>query len=131
MSTSSGSATLKGTGSPRISPAKLMKPLTDKGSQPGPAKSGRTSIEAHGDGTYHSESGYGMDRVEHPTFGHLVAHLALKHSAGEHLHVMKNSPMVSHGVKDGKMHGPHDHKNLEALKKEITKFFTEEEAEKD
>ena len=130
MSTVSGSATLKGSGSPRISPAKLMKPLTDKASQPGPMKSSRTTLEAHGDGTYSTTSGYG-EPVQHPSIGHALMHMAMLHSQGTHVHIHQNSPLTTHHVKDGEMTGPHSHKNLEALKASLGKFIDEEEKEKD
>ena len=106
-----------------INPAKLMK-------QAPAMKSSRTTLEAHGDGTYSTTSGYG-EPMQHSSIGSALMHMAMLHSQGNHMHVQQNSPMVSHGVKDGKVHGPHSHKNLEALKSSLGKFLDEEEQEKD
>ena len=68
--------------------------------KPKEEKTSSTALHAHGDGTFHSESGYG-NRTEHANFGEAVAHMAKRHT-------------------------PMPHKNIPALKKAITQFMGEE-----
>ena len=73
--------------------------------RPPEEKTSSTSLHAHGDGTYHTESGYG-NRTEHANFGEAFAHIAKKHT-----------PMA--------------HKNIGALKNSINQCLDEEAKEKD
>lgn len=55
-----------------------------------------------------------------------------KMGGGKHLHAHHDGMgnYTSHQVhEDGKVEGPHDHENLEALKHHMGKFFDEEEHE--
>ena len=61
-------------------------------------------------------------------------HLAAMHAkmGGKHMHVHSDGmgPLTSHHIgEDGKMEGPHDHENMEALKDHMSQFFNEEEHE--
>lgn len=91
-----------------------------------------TTLHDHGDGTFHSEGSDG-EKVEHPSIGHAMMHMASKHSDGKHMHIHSDGMgggHTSHQVSDGgKPEGPHDHENIEALKDHMGKFLNEEENE--
>lgn len=93
--------------------------------------SSSTTVHAHGNGTFHSDSGFGQ-RMEHPSFGHLVAHLASKHATGNQVHVEQQDGgkgMTMHGMKKGKVSGPHSAANMAMLQKSMGKFLDEESKE--
>jgi hypothetical protein len=96
-------------------------------------ETGDRIIHDHGDGTYHSTDGEGGDHTEHPHIGHLLMHIAAKHSDGMHHHTHNDgmseehtSHQVAHG---GEVEGPHDHENLESVKHGMDQFFNEEAQE--
>jgi hypothetical protein len=65
--------------------------------------------------------------------GGVPEHLKAMHAemGGKHMHVHQHEGgLTSHHVgEDGKVEGPHDHENTEALKEHMGKFFDEEEHE--
>ncbi len=73
--------------------------------KPKQEKSSHTTMEAHGDGTYSTSSGYG-EKMQHPTLGHALSHMA-------------------------KMHSPMANKHIGALKQAINQFLDEEAKEKE
>lgn len=104
-----------------------------KGEEPGGEKesASHTTLHEHGDGTYHTE-GHDGERTEHPHIGHALMHMAAKHSEGKHMHVHEGEDgehTTHHVGEDGKVEGPHDHENIEAVKEHLGKFFDEEEHE--
>ncbi len=68
-----------------------------------PAKSSQTTLEAHGDNTYSTSSGFG-EKMQHPTLGHALSHMA-------------------------RMHSPMPKKNIGGLKHMINKMLAEETKE--
>lgn len=96
-------------------------------------KGAETTLTAHGDGTYHTQSGYeNRSRKEHASIGAALMHMAKKHSAGDHMHVhaTEDGKLTTHHVEEGgKVQGPHDQKNLRALKQSMSKFLDEEGSE--
>lgn len=96
-------------------------------------KGASTTITAHGDGTYHTNHGeYGGKRVEHASIGAALMHIAKRHSEGDHAHVhaTDDGKLTTHHVsEEGRVQGPHDHKNLRDLKRSLTEFLDEEGAE--
>jgi hypothetical protein len=97
------------------------------------AGSEHSELHDHGDGTYHTVTPDGNE-TQHPHMGHALMHLAAHHGGGEgkHMHVHQDGMgnHTSHHVgEDGKVQGPHDHDNLEALKAHMSKFLDEEEQE--
>lgn len=109
-------------------PAGLPSSDPEKQNAGGPA--GHTTLHDHGDGTYHTESQDGQ-RVEHPSIGHALMHIASTHAEGKHLHFHHDGmvPTSHQAGEDGSVEGPHDHENLEALKEHLSRFFDEEEHE--
>ena len=89
-----------------------------------------TTLHAHGNGTYHSVSQAGK-RIEHPSIGHALSHLAKVHSDGDHVHVLGHETGYTshHVLEGGKVQGPHEHKNLAQLKKSMGQFLDEEAQE--
>lgn len=99
-------------------------------------KGSSITLHAHGDGTYHTVSDnygpYGSGRKEHPSIGHALMHIAKRHSEGDHFHIhaTDDGKLTTHHVSEGeRVQGPHDHKNLRALKQSLTKFLDEEGSE--
>src|ERR1700690_884061 len=107
----------------------------------GPEGKGHSiTLTAHGDGTYHTqdeghdgpyslESGKRPGRVEHPSIGHALMHIAAKHGTeGDHVHVHAHEDgFTTHHVKDGgKVQGPHESKTLAAVKKHLSDVVDEE-----
>jgi hypothetical protein len=75
------------------------------------------------------DEGEGSAEGSSPVHEHLTAlHAAM---GGKHMHVHSDGMFhTSHQVgEDGKVEGPHDHENIEALKEHMGKFFDEEEQE--
>ena len=67
---------------------------------------------------------------ESPVHEHLAA--MHKEMGGKHMHIHQNEhgEHMTHQVgEDGKVEGPHNHENLEAMKKHIGTFMGEEEHE--
>jgi hypothetical protein len=84
-------------------------------------KASQITIHAHGDGTYHSESGYDSKRVEHPSAAHAAAHFLKQHATGDHMVIEGHEDgYTSHGIHDGKMHGPEEHSTMRGLKSQVT-----------
>ena len=95
-------------------------------------KQSSITLHAHGDGTYHSETGgYPGKRTEHPTIGHALMHIASLHSESDHMHIHAHDDgFTTHHVKEGgKPKGPHEHKTLSALKRHIADVMDDEGAE--
>ena len=89
-----------------------------------PRTGSETTLTAHGDGTYHTQSGYDSEsRVDHASIGAALMHIASQHSDGDHHHVhAHDTGYTTHHVKEGgKVEGPHEHKTLGAVKKQLTK----------
>ena len=104
------------------------------GPKPEPAAGGsaHTTLHDHGDGTFHSE-GHDGEKMEHPSIGHALMHLAGKHGdGGKHLHAHQgeDGSHTTHQHDGSQVQGPHDHENIEALKEHLGKFFDEEGSEK-
>lgn len=94
----------------------------------------RSTLVSRGDGTHHIEHEDGS-MSEHPHIGHALMHLAGKHSDGKHHHTHSDGMGGGHTVHTsehgGEPEGPHDHENLESVKKGMDQFFNEEENESD
>lgn len=90
---------------------------------------GHSQLHPHGDGSYHTITSDGQ-RTEHPHIGHALMHMAAHHEGdGKHMHVHQDGGggHTSHHVaEDGKVQGPHDHENIEALKDHMGRFLDEE-----
>lgn len=97
------------------------------------------TLHAHGDGSYttqehghpqeYSHSGKDLGRVEHPSFGHALMHIAKHHGPeGEHMHIHGHAEgYTSHNVKeDGDVEGPHEHERIGALKSHVADCMEEE-----
>jgi len=100
----------------------------------GNEKTASTTLTAHGDGTYHTtnESWGGGKRVDHPSIGHALMHLAKKHSAGDHFHVhaTEDGKTISHQVEEGgRIQGPKEHKTTGQAKKALGAFLDDDGAE--
>ena len=90
-----------------------------------------TTLQDHGDGTFHTEGQDGM-REEHQHIGHALMSMAAKHGQGaDHMHVHHEGGKITthHVGADGGVQGPHDHANTEALKAHMDQFLGEEQNE--
>ena len=99
-------------------------------------KHGSISVHVHGDGSFHSFSParsegsgfYGGEkepgRVEHPSIGHLLMHIASKHAPDDHFHVHAHEDgFTTHHVHEGgKVSGPHEHESLTGVKRQLSEF---------
>ena len=87
-----------------------------------------SELHPHGDGTYHSV----MDgeKTEHPSFGHAMMHMAMKHEpegGHSHVHHTEEGEHISHHGKDGEISGPHTSENLDEVKNHMAKVAGEHE----
>ena len=109
-----------------------MEVRTPRATEAGHKKSSSSTLTAHGDGTYHVQSGEGWGgdgRTEHASLGHALMHLAMMHGQGDHMHIEGHDEgYTSHHVKEGKkVQGPHDHKTMRELKRHVAETMDEEE----
>ena len=97
---------------------------------PGTTSKGHSvTLTAHGDGTYHTaEQGQvgeyltSDNRVEHPSFGHALMHIAKQHGpAGDHLHIHGHADgyTTHHVMEGGDVQGPEEHSGITALRQHV------------
>ena len=67
-------------------------------------------------------------RVEHPSFGHAVMHMAKMHAEGDHMHILShNEGFTSHHVLEGaSVQGPHESDTVGQLKKHVESALNDE-----
>lgn len=95
----------------------------------GKEKTSSSSLHAHGDGTYHTQSGeYGGKRTDHESIGAALIHLAKAHAEGDHMHIQGHDEgYTTHHVKEGgKVQGPNEHKTMGAAKKAVAEAMDSE-----
>lgn len=89
-----------------------------------------SELHDHGDGTFHTVAG--GEETQHPHIGHALMHLAAHHDGeAKHMHVHSDGMShTTHHVAGGKVEGPHEHEDTEALKEHLGRFLDEEGSER-
>ena len=86
-----------------------------------------SQLHPHGDGTFHTTSAFKAGRVDHPSFGHAVMHLAKLHSEGPQMHLSREgNKMVAHELRESGHTGATVHTSLSALKRHVTQVMGDE-----
>ncbi len=79
-----------------------------------------TALANHGDGTYHSMTDGA--RVEHPSIGHAMVHMASVHEPGmDHMHIGGTGEgyTAHHATSPGKVKGPKNVSSMAALQQHV------------